>query len=125
MDKKNEISLEDLLKKSSLDEKRLTEFLDDNLIYSLEDKTIKKTKGISLRVLKIQSDKDLEMKIADLRKLVEAELGELAYLRFHTKEGQVVCEQKKADENNNFEGKKFNFLGNEFEIHEMTTEEKK
>ena len=67
----------------------------------------------------------MEIKVADLRQLVEAEVGELAYLRFHTKEGQIVCNQKKAEESNNYEGKSFVFEGNVFKIYEMTTEEKK
>lgn len=125
LDKRNEITVEELLKKTELDETRLKEFLKNNLVYFLSEDTIKKIKTIELRILKIVSDKELEMKIADLRKLVEEEIGELAYLRFLAKEGQVVCQVKKADENNNFEGKKLNFDGTEFTIHTMNTEEKK
>ena len=46
LSKKNEISIEELLKDSQLVEKGLKEFLKDNLIYSLEGTTIKKAKNI-------------------------------------------------------------------------------
>lgn len=37
----------------------------------------------------------------------------------------MVCDQEKADQHDNFEGKKLNLEGTEFTIHEMSTEEKK
>lgn len=66
------------------------------------------------------SNKDLETKVADLRKNIEDKIGECAYLRFHTNEGHIVVDAKKAEKFKDFKDFSLEFDNNIFKIEEMS-----
>lgn len=86
--KNSVISREVILEKTKLPQKKLEAFLKDNLLYRQgEEEKIFKNKNLNFKLFKIESDKEVDFKILDLRKKLEKIIGEMAYLRFNQKLG--------------------------------------
>lgn len=68
MEKDGEISKKDLIEKTKLSEEKLDLFLADNLLFKKDGDQVLRNKNLTFKLLKIITDKELDIKILDLRK---------------------------------------------------------